>query len=203
MTTIAKRPILGSLSNFLSHSLRYLCILFLLGDSGGPNYFTDPVSSKRTQLGVVSWGIGCAEAGFPGVYTSVAYHYDFIRTVVCEDKRLGDFGASVSTFFSQSKPTAASPLKLCLPNDVPAPNNSGGGDSVEPIIVGENKFDNNEIQGEPVEEDAPEVPSCFTENTICKKDDECCGNLVCNKRDDLCKSPPRQYKVRISGCDTM
>lgn len=178
----------------MCRSLLHLFILISLGDSGGPNYFTDPVSSKRTQLGVVSWGIGCAEEGFPGVYTSVAYHYDFIRTVVCEDERLGDFGASASTFFSQSKSTAASPLKLCLPNDVPAPNNSGGGDPVEPIIVGHNF--NNEIQDDTVEEDAPEVPSCFTENTICKKDDECCGDLVCNKRDDLCKSPSRQDKVR-------
>jgi len=38
------------------------------GDSGGP------IIDKATGvlLGAVSWGEGCAEAGFPGVYTSFA-----------------------------------------------------------------------------------------------------------------------------------
>ncbi|OEU11547.1 trypsin-like serine protease, partial [Fragilariopsis cylindrus CCMP1102] len=53
-----------------------------LGDSGGPNYVTDSTTSNKIQLGVVSWGIGCAQEGYPGVYTSVAYHYEFIRTSV-------------------------------------------------------------------------------------------------------------------------
>ncbi|CAK1551976.1 unnamed protein product [Leptosia nina] len=38
------------------------------GDSGGPVVFT----SSETQVGVVSFGIGCARAGTPGVYTNLA-----------------------------------------------------------------------------------------------------------------------------------
>lgn len=37
------------------------------GDSGGPIINT----SSRVQLGVVSWGEGCAAAGAPGVYSNL------------------------------------------------------------------------------------------------------------------------------------
>jgi secreted trypsin-like serine protease len=38
------------------------------GDSGGPLFNPGPTS---TQVGIVSFGRGCARAGFPGVYTEV------------------------------------------------------------------------------------------------------------------------------------
>lgn len=161
-----------------------------LGDSGGPNYYTDPETSKRTQLGIVSWGIGCAEEGFPGVYTSVAYHYDFIQASVCGDERLGDFG--VSSQSSATTTTTASPLRLCLPDDVPENNNAGGGDPEDPIVIGDNL--NGGIKDGPVEEE----PTCLEENKSCTKDFDCCGDLICHKRDIVCKAPLREYKGRIS-----
>jgi secreted trypsin-like serine protease len=39
------------------------------GDSGGP--MIKATSSGVVQVGIVSWGEGCAEPGFPGVYTEV------------------------------------------------------------------------------------------------------------------------------------
>jgi len=44
------------------------------GDSGGPLICKD----GDVQCGVVSWGIGCADAGYPGVYAEVAIYIDWI-----------------------------------------------------------------------------------------------------------------------------
>ena len=48
------------------------------GDSGGPMTQFDK-NDQATVIGVVSWGLGCASEGKPGVYTKVAFFADWIE----------------------------------------------------------------------------------------------------------------------------
>ncbi|WP_328539335.1 S1 family peptidase [Streptomyces sp. NBC_00344] len=49
------------------------------GDSGGPMFRKDDAGAW-IQVGIVSWGQGCAEPGYPGVYTQVSTFAEDIRT---------------------------------------------------------------------------------------------------------------------------
>ena len=57
------------------------------GDSGGPIVFKKS-STEHTHVGVVSWGNGCALAGYPGVYANVGSVNPWIKSVVCDEWRL-------------------------------------------------------------------------------------------------------------------
>ncbi|XP_045496319.1 transmembrane protease serine 11D-like isoform X1 [Colias croceus] len=48
------------------------------GDSGGPLLVFEP-DGHYVQAGVVSWGIGCADSRYPGVYTKISNYIDWIR----------------------------------------------------------------------------------------------------------------------------
>jgi secreted trypsin-like serine protease len=41
------------------------------GDSGGPLVRRD-ADHRFVQVGIVSWGLGCARPGYPGVYTQLS-----------------------------------------------------------------------------------------------------------------------------------
>ncbi|XP_017147192.1 trypsin alpha-3 [Drosophila miranda] len=43
------------------------------GDSGGP------LAVDGVLVGIVSWGVGCGREGFPGVYTSITSHIQWIE----------------------------------------------------------------------------------------------------------------------------
>jgi len=50
------------------------------GDSGGPLFIC--YSSSCKQIGIVSWGIGCAKEQYPGVYTRVTEMLPWIKRIV-------------------------------------------------------------------------------------------------------------------------
>jgi trypsin len=79
------------------------------GDSGGPIF-----DQEGTQIGVVSWGIGCARENFPGVYSRVSSAKDWIDATICE--------------LSSSRPASCPP--------------TGGSNTGDNEVVIEVKYDN-------------------------------------------------------------
>jgi secreted trypsin-like serine protease len=54
------------------------------GDSGGPLVIWNGRQQEWIQIGIISWGSGCAEAGIYGVYTQVVSFVDWIEATIGE-----------------------------------------------------------------------------------------------------------------------
>mmetsp|Transcript_759 Transcript_759/g.1205 ORF Transcript_759/g.1205 Transcript_759/m.1205 type:complete len:344 (+) Transcript_759:265-1296(+) len=57
------------------------------GDSGGALFLKGDSAEDDLQVGIVSWGYGCADRNYPGVYARVSSAYDWVRDIVCENSQ--------------------------------------------------------------------------------------------------------------------
>lgn len=60
------------------------------GDSGGPLVVEDSATSQDTLVGVVSWGIGCARDGLPGLYAEVSKFIPWMESTWSSNGGKGD-----------------------------------------------------------------------------------------------------------------
>ena len=101
--------------------------------SGGPIFYvntTDSPSPQYLQLGIVSFGEGCAVAGHPGVYTDVEYYYGWIQDVLCSGD---DFeGTNTSSFCDDM--VAVNPSASPSPYYIPGLSPACGDELVELIL---------------------------------------------------------------------
>ncbi|CAF4356403.1 unnamed protein product, partial [Adineta steineri] len=54
------------------------------GDSGGPLMRFEPTQKRWVLAGITSFGLGCADPRYSGVYTRVSAYRDWLRSVVSD-----------------------------------------------------------------------------------------------------------------------
>ena len=73
------------------------------GDSGGPLITKSNHFVNDTLVGIVSWGNGCAQPGYPGVYSRISNHIQWINSVVSETRSFTSSERARYNFFMVSK----------------------------------------------------------------------------------------------------
>jgi len=98
------------------------------GDSGGPLVVKGANASQDVQVGVVSWGIGCASEHFPGVYARISRSYNWIEDEVCSRSNYAsDAGFNCGSGGSTPTPPSPNPPSPSPPSPSPPSSGSGGG----------------------------------------------------------------------------
>merc|ERR1711962_229777 len=100
------------------------------GDSGGPMTWMDNVSKKWKVVGVVSWGAGCADKDYPGVYAEVESVLKWVKDnsdSVCETEPTTEKP-------STEKPTTEQPTEK--PTEPPPDSSDCGIDVFDQKIIG-------------------------------------------------------------------
>ncbi len=82
--------------------IRYI-VLFFIGDSGGPIH--QWLDTHWEQVGIVSFGNGCALANHPGIYTRLSFYHDWIQSYLIVTNETTDTPLSTTELVSTSDTT--------------------------------------------------------------------------------------------------
>jgi len=84
------------------------------GDSGGPLYDSD----NNALVGIVSWGYGCAQARYPGVYSRISHQISWIQNEICNahNNPKPSFCDDGPNPPSPNPPTSSPPTPSCIDN---------------------------------------------------------------------------------------
>jgi len=97
------------------------------GDSGGPLVKIE--GNTHTQVGIVSWGYGCAGREKPGVYSRISEEIDWMRDVICDKWKVD------SDLCIGSTPTSPAPAPAPTPEPPSDECNGFGSSSVDILFT--------------------------------------------------------------------
>lgn len=104
------------------------------GDSGGPLFIAGnhPSGAEDVQVGIVSWGYGCANEKYPGVYSRISEGYEWIRRQVCANSEFSpeDFDCTNLSLLTTIPPTGSPTTKCPFTYDI-SKTDYAAGDQVE------------------------------------------------------------------------
>ena len=102
-----------------------------VGDSGGPLIFPgqNGDGSDDVQVGIVSFGVGCANPDFPGIYARISDQWEWLEETVCKETKYDSPNFDCRTSAPSSVPSS---LPSLAPSATPS-NKSSAQPSSTPI----------------------------------------------------------------------